>query len=120
MKELAFGTQGFFDAIVDARERRIETRIVVRGRRASRLFSLVLLFENYRKQASSGSPGRRRALIKFGLRALVRSPSFWSVCVYLGFEAKKVAFHYADDVLNAEFSFSDGQEGYETQTTRLA
>lgn len=107
MKELEFGSQSFFDAIANAREQRIETRIVVRGRKAGRIFSLVPLFEDYRKKAASRSPDRRKALLKFGLRALVRSPAFWAACVYLGFEARRLVFHCEGDVLNADFFFSD-------------
>lgn len=105
MKELEFGSNGFFDALADVRERRVKTRVIVRGKKAGRLSALVPLFEDYRKQAESQSPSRRRALLRFGLRALVRSPSFWAACVYLSFEAKRLVFHYEGDLLTADFFF---------------
>lgn len=105
MKELEFGSLGFFDALVDVRERRVETRIIVRGRKAKRLAVLVPLFEDYRKQAESHSPSQKKALLKFGLRALVCSPSFWATCVYLAFEVKRLVFRYDENVLSADFFF---------------
>lgn len=104
MKNLSIKSANIIAEVFDARDRREDFAVVVKGTLAERLYIIAPYYERYRDAYRKRISGRVWLLLSFAWMGL-RSPIFWGVCIIADFEAKKSRFVYENKALRAEFFF---------------
>lgn len=104
MCELDFRSKSVFRDLIAARDRRQDFVLVVKGRKAEKLFRVVPCYERYRMDWLRSSRWRLGHLLLFAFSAL-RAPLFWGLCIMADFEAAESNFVLTGQTLRVEFLF---------------